>query len=301
MGYTVKKIALCLTALVALPSCHRSSVTNRRTLDLKHEKTLATPGHQQAAPYVTVWIHGTRALKPLDEYAHAAPTKAGIQSMENLTDKHRLKKIAQTLATADPIKYPFEHFYAFGWSGDLSFETRRAEAERLHKGLNELVDSYTKKYGHAPFIRLITHSHGGNVALNLATIEHTNKNWFINEAILLACPVQHTTEQLIASPLFGKVYSLYSTLDSLQVADPQGLYKKERKPGTKELFSQRRFPDNEKLTQIKLRINNHGVPHLGFILRNFLKHLPAIINYLDQWESEQPHRENEVRQLTIRM
>ena len=295
----MKKILLCIATFLALPSCHRSSVTCRRTLNLKKEIAEPRKEIKTESPYVTVWIHGTRGFKPFDEYVHAAPSQRGLQPMSSLTDKHRLKKIAQTIAAVDPVKYPFEHFYAFGWSGDLSFQARHDEAQRLHQQLEKLVATYTKKYGHAPFIRLITHSHGGNVALNLATIEHPNKEWFINEAILLACPVQHKTEQLVASPLFGKIYSFYSSMDTLQIADPQGLYKKECSPGDKGVFSKRRFPDSEKVIQTKLRINNHGVPHLEYITRPFLKKLPAIINYLDQWEEEQPHTPDEVRQLNV--
>jgi hypothetical protein len=296
----MKKLLLCLATLFALPSCHRQSVTSRRTLDFKKE--IPTMQQTQTAktrtPYVTVWVHGSRAFKPFDEHIHATPQQ-GMQTMASLTKKHHIKKLAQILADADPIKYPFEHFYAFGWAGSLSFEIRHDESARLHAELEKLVSTYTKKYGHAPFIRIITHSHGGNVALNLATIEHPNKEWFINEAIILASPVQHQTENLVSSPLFGKIYSFYSTFDTSQVMDPQGLYKTTRAHANKKLFSQRRFPDNATLIQTKCRINNHGVPHIGFISDKFIKRLPALINYLDQWEEEQPHTAHEVRQLNL--
>ena len=176
----MKKLLLCLVTLLALPSCQRPSVTSRRTLNLKKETPTLQQAQPTATPYVTVWVHDSRAFKPFDEYIHATPHQ-GMQTMASLTKKHHIKKLAQMLADADPVKSPFEHFYAFGWSGDLSFQARHDEAARLHAELEELVSTYTKKYGHAPFIRIITHSHGGNVALNLATIEHTNKEWFINE------------------------------------------------------------------------------------------------------------------------
>jgi hypothetical protein len=88
-------------------------------------------------------------------------------------------------------------------------------------------------------------------------------------------------------------------MDALQIADPQGLYKKECPPEDKGVFSQRIFPDHEKLVQIKLRINNHGVPHSCFTLCNFLHHLPTVINFLDQWEEEQPHHKYQARQLNV--
>lgn len=293
----MKKFLLCLATLIVLPSCHRPSSVNRRTLNFKKETPTLQQTQAPATPYITVWVHGSRVFKPFDEHIHATPHQ-GMQTMASLTKKHHIKKLAQILADADPVKYPFEHFYAFGWAGDLSFKVRHDEAARLHSELEKLVAIYTKKYGHTPFIRIITHSHGGNVALNLATIEHPNKEWFINEAILLASPVQHMTEKLVASPLFGKIYSFYSTFDTSQVMDPQGLYK-ERLHGDKKLFSQRRFPDHTSLIQIKFRINKHGVPHIGFISERFIKRMPAIINYLDQWEEEYPHTAHEIRQLNL--
>jgi len=307
----VKKVIVCLIALLAFPLCHSSSannqivtnrvVKNRRTLNLKKNVfIMPQQAEKSETPFVTVWIHGTRGFKPFDEYVHAAPPTSKLQAIA-LLDKNynRFKNMARSIADADPIKYPFEHFYIFGWTGDLSFDVRQKAAETLHQELEILVTLYTQKYGQAPFIRLITHSHGGNVALNLATVEHSHKNWLINEVILLACPVQHKTEKLIADPLFGRIYSLYSTIDTVQVADPQGLYKKIRVPGEKDIFSKRRFPENEKLTQIKLCINNHGVPHTCFTFCRFLCHLPKMINYLNQWEEEQPNTTHEMRELNM--
>jgi hypothetical protein len=88
----MKKFLLCLATMLALPSCHRSSVTCRRTLDLKKETVEPRKDMRAETPFVTVWIHGTRGFKPFDEYVHAAPSQHGLQSMASLTDKHRLKK-----------------------------------------------------------------------------------------------------------------------------------------------------------------------------------------------------------------
>ena len=54
-----------------------------------------------------------------------------------------------------------DSFYTFGWSGLLSQRQRRIEAVRLYNALLPL---------HQTKIRLIAHSHGGNVCLNLAAI-----------------------------------------------------------------------------------------------------------------------------------
>ena len=177
----MKKVFGLLALLLILPACHRTSVTSRRTLNLKTEATSLHQPNSPATPNVTIWIHGTRGFRPLDELVHAAPPGDNLQTVASLSNNYnRFKKLAATIADADPINYPFEHFYIFGWSGDFSFQVRHEAAQRLHKELETLVADYTKKYGHAPFIRLITHSHGGNVALNLATVDHPNRDWFIN-------------------------------------------------------------------------------------------------------------------------
>lgn len=68
-------------------------------------------------------------------------------------------------------QHPQEHHvYTFGWSGLLSQKQRRKEAIRLYNLLAEEIDRY-HCLGKNPKIRLIAHSHGGNLCLNLATIK----------------------------------------------------------------------------------------------------------------------------------
>lgn len=61
------------------------------------------------------------------------------------------------------------YFYAFGWSGLMSQNSRRFEAIRLYNALSEELEKF-KSRGITPKIRLICHSHGGNLSLNLAAI-----------------------------------------------------------------------------------------------------------------------------------
>lgn len=61
-------------------------------------------------------------------------------------------------------------FYTFGWSGLMSQQRRRKEAIRFY---NMLAVEYKKlqERGITPKIRIIAHSHGGNVVLNLAGVD----------------------------------------------------------------------------------------------------------------------------------
>ncbi len=66
------------------------------------------------------------------------------------------------------------HYYTFGWTGLMSQYRRRKEAIRLYNALTEeLIE--LKKQGITPKVRIIAHSHGGNVCLNLAAINHILK------------------------------------------------------------------------------------------------------------------------------
>ncbi|MFH1832523.1 MAG: hypothetical protein ABH827_07060 [bacterium] len=61
------------------------------------------------------------------------------------------------------------YYYTFGWSGLISQYQRRKEAVRLYNTLVEEVENF-KKRGINPKITILTHSHGGNLCLNLGAI-----------------------------------------------------------------------------------------------------------------------------------
>ena len=60
-------------------------------------------------------------------------------------------------------------YYTFGWSGVISKEARRKEALYLYNALIEELKKFQAQ-GLAPKIRLVSFSHGGNVALNLGAV-----------------------------------------------------------------------------------------------------------------------------------
>ncbi|MBX9831240.1 hypothetical protein K2X40_04755 [Candidatus Babeliales bacterium] len=151
-----------------------------------------------------------------------------------------------------------ETFYTFGWNGLLSQAERRLEAVRFYNELSGLVKSYQAR-GVNPKIRLIAHSHGGNVCANLAAIytvlrnkkasaqyevlrecvelldnlesvkkekknkklykRPTNKNLHVEELIIYGTPIQDETEPFFFSSFFGKVFNFYSENDTIQAAD----------------------------------------------------------------------------------
>ena len=256
-------------------------------------------------PPITIWIHGTNlselVIKPLrgitekafHKFFHCEP---GLNLASTLSNEFHHAKITQTLVKADPELFPLDTLYLFGWSGKLSSEERKKAAVQLYEELQHLTKEFKSNYGRPPFLRLITHSHGGNVALNLASINSKANALNIDELILLACPVQQETENFIKAPLFKNIYSLHSHWDVLQVLDPQGLpefgqaikqfFQKGSIESLKDafkqfeeqtFFSKRHFLPNKNLIQANLRKNNRNLLHVEFLLSTFIEKLPGIL------------------------
>lgn len=77
-------------------------------------------------------------------------------------------KAYETIANSITKNKSKNYFYTFGWSGLMSQQRRRMEAVRFYNALAEEVAEY-KKNGITPKIRIIAHSHGGNLSLNIAS------------------------------------------------------------------------------------------------------------------------------------
>jgi hypothetical protein len=279
------------------------------------------PPEPPKAPIVTVWVHGTKPDLPpfLAKMTNnvallLSDDTKGLCKFTNPTTFHYPSLRAQALAVADPVHFNTEHFYTFGWSGQLDLQARKFAARDLFCALKELTLAYQENCGCTPKIILISHSHGGNVILHLAEI--TDPDGFdlkISKAILLACPVQEHTAHLISSPIFERIYSLHSHTDMIQIADPQGLHHRRRRGITRPLLSARHFDAHPKMAQALIRWNrcplwnaedhaidkfaiqglikalntvnyikkSRGLFHVEFGLLPFVRQIPTIINQLD--------------------
>lgn len=164
------------------------------------------------------------------------------------------EKVAQDAGT-----HSCQEYYTYGWSGLVSHKLRYLEAGLLYKKLQQKVQEL-KKAGHNPKVRVIAYSHGGNLSLQLGAVHVTKpeeEQFTINELFLFGTPIQTETDYLINSPVFEKVYNIYSGGDQIQKLDFFSY---------KRFFSQRRFERRknfeipDKLTQIRLRMNEY-VPY----------------------------------------
>lgn len=229
--------------------------------------------------WVTIYVHGTTTavgLKFLGKFCKDVSFGApGIHHVNCLPDNALLHQDIELLQQRDPIRFCSEHFYTFGWSGKLNFAARAHDGKILYKELIKLLEHYKTKYGYYPHVRLMTFSHGGNVALNMVKHLPFCRNEHIHlELLLIACPVQKTTEHLIEHAEIDQVYVISSSRDLLQVVD----YYYHDDHG---YFPDRFFHTKKSnCTQVKVEINNRGLGHID-LMRSFMIHLPYVLNFAD--------------------
>jgi len=269
-------IATSATLCLLAAGCSHQRTFFRRKLYFTERQPVCPQQTKQIDPTITIWIHGARPFG-------ANKYNLGLKSPTLFDPANHSALSAYTLIKSDPIKFPLDHFYIYSWSGILDFSERQRAANILHAEIVQLIETYKKLHGIVPRIRILAHSHGGNVALNLAAV--ANNNLIIDELILLAVPVQARNKKLANSPLFKRIFSLYSTIDYAQIIDPQGIY---HDSGTYALFSGQRFEPSPNLMQVKTKINGAACQHLQFNDLPTLKILSPIIDQLNQWMDELP-------------
>lgn len=231
---------------------------------------------------LTIWIHGT-IFKPTIIHAHFSFRLPGLKPARDYKPHHHKRQIAELFCKNDSDQYQLDNFYFFGWSGKLSFTEREKASKNLFNAILELTQKYEELHKKRPEIRIIAHSHGGNVALNLAQFNELEQ-LVIDELILLACPVQENTKHFINANCFKKIYAFYSRSDLLQVIDPQGLYKKST---AKRIFSERTFKYHSKLRQAHIKIHGRSIKHIEYLSLPFVKQLPHLCNQIDHWVTNQ--------------
>jgi len=253
--------------------------------------------HQQEQDVITVWVHGTSSFQWFKKlfFKNFFSVLPGIYVACKLADKVHFRKIAETLASADPVNFPLKNIYVFYWSGALSPDARKKAGEDLYKALKKVVDEYRADHnGITPRINIITHSHGANVALNM---EKEEDGPAVNRLIMLAAPVQEiTAAHCKDTALFEEVFSLYSSADIIQIMDPQGLYKHD---GKVPLFSQRRFPHQENVLQAQIKMNGYSPKHVDFILLPFVVLIPSVVEKMHTWREDNGNQDEKTRLLQI--
>ncbi|MBT3828106.1 hypothetical protein HOL34_00305 [bacterium] len=110
-------------------------------------------------------------------------------------------------------------YYTFGWNGQLSSSAREQEAYYLYEELIRIKEQAAFN-GYDLSINLITHSHGGNVALYLAKWEEEqHQGLCINALHMFGCPIQSETVDYIGNSIFKTILNYYSDFDMVQSND----------------------------------------------------------------------------------
>lgn len=239
---------------------------------------------------VTVYVHGTlfhfrNIFAKIPAAAKLTYVPDGLFPVKNLEKDVLPHDLALDFCKGDPERFSFEDFYSFGWSGKLSFNERQKWGKLLAQQLCDLCLEYTKCNGVAPIIRVVTFSHGGNVALNIAQFLPTGIQV---ELFLIACPMQPDTESFVLADCFSKVYTIYSLQDLIQVIDPMNVcrnikrkIKKETK--SKKILSARSLSYNhDKIKQACISVNGKYIGHLE-LFHLFNKHVPFVLQQLDSF------------------
>lgn len=226
---------------------------------------------------VTVFVHGT--LPPLAKtLVHWLDVPEGLTPACCIRHKPLImNRLGYLLDEADPEQFPLENFYFYGWPGCLSILLRSESAEDLYLKI--------KDFKH---LTVIGHSHGGNVALELAAVAEAygDHNFKVQRLVLLGAPVLEITKHYAQSPVFERVYSLYSLGDTTQIADPQRLYMQVRRiigERWREIpfFSGRFLPDYDNVVQARVLLHKTNPSHVGFIFPSFVRRLPEVLRLLD--------------------
>ncbi len=242
------------------------------SISLQGMERETVPSQQIPSKNSTILIHGT--LFPIvSYYYHGVYSPAGACYAKEQPTYSTLGRIASLLATIAPEEFPLDSFYLYGWSGKLTINARLEAARSLYK--------WICKHCKEP-LTIIGHSHGATIALYLAKIaeEENNYSFTVDRLVLISCPVQENTCTYITSPLFKKIYHLYSATDFAQICDPQ------RFSYGIPVLSERIFKPHKNIIQAEILLNNASPGHNDFLLKEaFIKQLPSILTLLDKQRS----------------
>ncbi len=112
------------------------------------------------------------------------------------------------------------HYLLYGWNGLLSNRARKRAGYDLYHSLRTIYARVKRMYNRAPRIRIIAHSHGGNVALWAAQAAIEDEaNFSIDMLFMMGTPIQQETIDYIRHPFYKTIISTYSLGDSIQPND----------------------------------------------------------------------------------
>lgn len=224
---------------------------------------------------VNVYVHGTQQFGSKMLSKDIWYCDQGLHSIRELPASSMMVKDAKLLQQGDAKNFDLEHYYTFGWSGKLGFDNRAAAGKDLYQEIVALFKQYQKKYNTLPKLRIITFSHGGNVALNMVKyLPFIDGQKIELELVLIACPVQKVTEDLINHPEITQSVVIYSTMDLLQIADYYTYN------GSRYLPNRTFETNRSNCFQILVSVNHVTLSHIE-LCHAFMRHIPEVLRSVD--------------------
>jgi hypothetical protein len=161
----------------------------------------------------------------LDEDLHEIPQTMIDAVMNGTIAVHDAQYAAYVLAAAydtcatHVANTHDRKYFAFGHLGLLSQKYRKQAAAMLYSRLCAVKSAMSVHYDRVEMI-VIAHSHGGNIALNLAHHEDELCNGLgVDALVMLGTPIQHETARYVSHPMFGMVLNCFSAGDIVQRVD----------------------------------------------------------------------------------
>jgi len=284
-GLSMRAYLILIGFLFFISACHRSCLIIKKVTS---QSTIA-PDALCQTPSITVVIHGTKLFIG-SFYLNYFDGKPQIKHASALPAAKCSSKFLKDVASCPSNAFPYKDLYYFGWSGLISVKEHNKAAEALYDQLVVLSNQYYQKYHVKPHIRIVGHSHGGNLGLRLGLFHaRKQKDILIDELVMLATPVHRTTAQFGYSPLFKNIYSFYACLDCFQAIAPEicesiyddtGTLVLNKRRGY--LFSGQTFPTYIPIKQARIKKDGHTITHSDFMTKEFFCALPALIRKVDK-------------------
>ena len=157
--------------------------------------------HCYNLPDVALSMHYSSELETWHAARHLIPAYHAVaRQNKNLPDVHKT--------------------VVFGWSGLLHARARKEAGYELYQKLSDYIEALTKEYGAKPTITLVTHSHGGNIALWLAAAEQEFKRGLLIDCLCMyGTPMHKEMGAYIESPMFKTMVLFHSQGDGIQLRD----------------------------------------------------------------------------------
>lgn len=265
----MKVLNICLSMLIVFGFYGNSSSGTKTAYECK--KISYKKGISTQEPWINVYIHGVN-LFGYNCY------DLGLHPVNEIKRNRSLRRVGNILLDMHPTYFTPDTLFMFSWSGSLGLDECEAAAAHLGRSLEKVITNYAKTHNNVrPKLRIMTFSYGGNVALSLPKVHNSI---IVDELIIIGYPVQKELCNSVSSPMFKRVFNLYSIGDAVQLIDPQGAV---CRISSCPFFSTKRFCESDNLIQTRVMLNGIAFGHFYFLSRRFLCLVPQVIEQLNAW------------------